>query len=89
MDVSYVLYLSRHTLETALLIASPILLVAMLSGLSISLLQAVTSLKDMTMTLVPKLVAIGITALFFGNWMMQVLIKFTLEIFTQIQSYGR
>ena len=89
MDISYVLYLSRHTLETALLIASPILLVAMLSGLSISLLQAVTSLKDMTMTLVPKLVAIGITALFFGNWMMQVLIKFTLEIFTQIQSYGR
>ena len=89
MDVSYVLYLSRHTLETALLIASPILLVSLISGLSISLLQAVTSLKDMTMTLVPKLVAIGITALFFGNWMMQVLIKFTLEIFTQIQSYGR
>lgn len=88
MDVSYVLYLSRHTLETALLVASPILLVSMISGLSISLFQAVTSLKDMTMTLVPKLLAIGITALIFGNWMMQVIMKFTQEIFQQIQSYG-
>lgn len=88
MDAGYILYLSRHTLETALLVASPILLVSMISGLTISLFQAVTSLKDMTMTLVPKLVAIGVTALFFGNWMMQVIIKFTLEIFTQIQTYG-
>ncbi len=88
MDTGYILYLSRHTLETALLVSSPILLVSMISGLTISLFQAVTSLKDMTMTLVPKLVAIGITALLFGNWMMQVLIKFTLEIFDQIQAYG-
>jgi len=88
MDSAYVLYLGRHTLETALLISAPILLVSMLSGLTISLFQAVTSLKDMTMTLVPKLLAIGITALFCGNWMMQVIIKFTVEIFDRIQSYG-
>ncbi len=89
MDASYVLYLGRHTLETALLVASPILLVSVISGLAISLFQAVTSLKDMTLTLVPKLLAIGITALIFGNWMMQVIVKFTVEIFNQIQSYGQ
>jgi flagellar biosynthetic protein FliQ len=88
MDTTYILYLGRHTLETALLVSAPILLVSMISGIIISLFQAVTSLKDMTMTLVPKLLAIGITALFFGNWMMQVIIKFTLDIFNQIQSYG-
>lgn len=88
MDATYILYLGRHTLETALLVSAPILLVSMISGIIISLFQAVTSLKDMTMTLVPKLLAIGITALFFGNWMMQVIIKFTLDIFNQIQSYG-
>jgi flagellar biosynthesis protein FliQ len=42
----------------------------------------------MTLTMVPKLVAVGVTALFFGNWMMQVLLKFTNEIFNQIQTYG-
>jgi flagellar biosynthetic protein FliQ len=89
MDANYILYLGRHTLETALLLASPILLVCMLSGLIISIFQTVTSIKDMTLTMVPKLVAMCITTLLFGNWMMQVLMRFTLEIFNQIQSYGQ
>ena len=88
MDTTYVLYLGRHTLETALLVASPLLLVSIFMGLIVSLFQAVTSLKDMTMTLVPKLLAMGITSLIFGNWMLQMIMKFTVEIFGQIQSYG-
>jgi len=88
MDTGYILYLGRHTMETALIIAAPVLLVSIVTGLVVSLFQTVTNLKDMTMTLVPKLIAIGLTALVFGNWMTQVLIKFTLEIFNQIQSYG-
>ncbi len=89
MDINYILYLGRHTLETALLVASPLLLVCVVSGLVISLFQTVTSLKDMTLTVVPKLVAICVATLVFGNWMMQVLIRFTTEIFNQIQSYGQ
>ena len=89
MDANYILYLGRHTLETALLVASPLLLVCVLSGLVISIFQTVTSLRDMTLTIVPKLVAMCITMLLFGNWMMQVLIRFTVEIFNQIQSYGQ
>jgi len=89
MDANYILYLGRHTLETALLVASPLLLVCVLCGVIVSLFQTVTSLRDMTLTIVPKLVAMCITMLLFGNWMMQVLIRFTLEIFNQIQSYGQ
>jgi len=88
MDVNYILYLGRHTLETALLLAAPILLVCMVSGLLVSLFQTVTSIRDMTLTMVPKLMAVGITSLIFGNWMIQVLLGFTREIFNQIQSYG-
>lgn len=88
MDADYILYLGRHTLETAVLIAAPILLVCMLSGLLVSLFQTVTSIRDMTLTMVPKLMAVAITALIFGNWMIQVLLGFTREIFNQIQSYG-
>ena len=88
MDTNLVIYLGKHTLETALLLAAPILLVCMFSGLIVSLFQTVTSLKDMTLTIVPKLLAVGITALLFGNWMLQVLIRFSHEIFSQIQAYG-
>ena len=89
MDGNYILYLGRHTLETALLISAPILLVCMFTGIAVSMIQTITSLKDMTMTIVPKLLAVGAMALLFGNWMLQILMKFTLEIFTQIQSYGQ
>jgi flagellar biosynthetic protein FliQ len=88
MDINYVLYLGRHTLETALLIAAPLLIVCMGMGIFISLFQAVTSLKDMTLTIVPKLLGMSVATLVFGNWMMQILIRFTNEIFAYIRGYG-
>lgn len=88
MDADYILYLGRHTMETALLVAAPILIVCMASGIIVSLFQTVTQIRDMTLTMAPKIIGAGLTALFFGNWMLQVLIRFTTEIFAQIQSYG-
>ena len=88
MDAEYIIYLGRHMLETALMLAAPILLVCAITGIVVSLLQAVTSIRDMTLTIVPKLVGVGFAALLFGNWMLDVIMKFTMEIFNQIQSYG-
>ncbi|NLK42717.1 MAG: flagellar biosynthetic protein FliQ [Planctomycetes bacterium] len=88
MDVDLVLYLGRHTMETALLLSAPILVVCIFTGIVISLFQTVTSIRDMSLTIAPKLIAVGITALLFGNWMLQVLMKFTTEIFSRIQGYG-
>ena len=88
MDSSLVIYLGRHTLETALLLSAPVLIACVLVGLIISILQAVTSIKDMTLTIVPKLLAVGVVVLIFGNWMLQVALKFTIEIFSYIQKVG-
>lgn len=88
MDSSFVLYLGRHTLETALLLAAPILLTCMIVGVTVTLLQAVTSIRDMTLTMVPKLFAVGVVILLFGGWMLQVTIRFTNEIFSHIQNIG-
>jgi len=88
MDVDMVLHLGRHTMETALLLSAPILLVCVFAGIIISLFQTVTSIRDMSLTIAPKLIAVGFTALMFGNWMLQMLMKFTTEIFSRIQSYG-
>ena len=86
MDTSYVLYLGRHTLETALLLGAPILITCMVVGVFITLLQAVTSIRDMTLTIVPKLLAVGAVTLLFGSWMLQMVLRFTVEIFAQIQN---
>ena len=89
MDSSYVLYLGRHTLETALLLVAPILLTCMFVGLVVTLLQAVTSIRDMTLTIVPKLLAVGAVILICGGWMLQVILKFTNEIFAHVQNIGQ
>ena len=88
MDSSFALYLGRHTLETALMLAAPILVTCMLVGVTVTLLQAVTSIRDMTLTIIPKLLAVGTVVLLFGSWMMQVTLRFTMEIFAHMQNVG-
>jgi len=89
MDGSFALYLGRHTLETALLVSAPILITCIVVGVTVTLLQAVTSIRDMTLTIVPKLLAVGVVILLFGGWMLQVMIRFTHEIFSHIQNIGQ
>jgi flagellar biosynthetic protein FliQ len=88
MDSSFTLYLCRHTLETALLLSAPILITCIVVGVVITLFQAVTSIRDMTITIVPKLVAVGAVTLLTGGWMLELMLRFTNEIFGYIQNIG-
>ena len=89
MNSSFILYLGRHTLETTLLLATPILLTCMVVGVVVTLFQAITSIRDMTLTIVPKLLAVGVVTLLCGGWMLQVTLRFFTEIFAHIQNVGR
>ncbi|MHC4622747.1 MAG: flagellar biosynthetic protein FliQ [Planctomycetota bacterium] len=89
MGSSFVLYLGRHTLEVALMLAAPILLTCMVVGVAVTLFQAVTSIRDMTLTMVPKLLAVGAVILLLGGWSLEVILEFTNEIFGHIQNVGR
>lgn len=86
MDSGFILYLARHTLEVSLLVSAPILLTCLIVGVIITLLQAVTSIRDMTLAIVPKLLAVGVVMLIFGSWMLDLLLRFTYEIFGYIQN---
>jgi len=86
MDSSFILYLGRHTLETALLLSAPILLTCMVVGVLMTLFQAVTSIRDMTLTIVPKLLAVGTVVLICGGWLLEVILRFTNEMFGHIQN---
>lgn len=88
MDSSFALYIGRHTLETALILSAPMLLTCMVVGIVVTLFQAVTSIRDMTLTIIPKLLVLGVVTLIFSSWMLQVLLRFTTEIFSLIQTVG-
>jgi flagellar biosynthetic protein FliQ len=88
MDGDLVIYLGRRTLETALLLSAPVLAVTTVLGVFVAMVQAVTSLRDMTMGLVLKLAGVGITMLVTAGWSLQVAVDFTHEVFNHLQSLG-
>jgi flagellar biosynthesis protein FliQ len=88
MDADLVLYLTRRTLETALLLAAPTLAVVLIVGAIVALIQTVTSIKDMTMSTVLKLAGVGVTLLVTGGWSLQIAVDFTREIFNYLQELG-
>lgn len=85
MSGELVLFLGRRTLETALLMAAPVMIVAIALGLLISLFQAITSIRDMSLTIVPKIAGIAVTMMIAGGWMLQQAVNFTKEVFDAVQ----
>jgi flagellar biosynthesis protein FliQ len=71
---------------TGLLICLPVLGLVMLVGLTISLLQVVTQVQEMSLTFVPKLVTAGISLVVFGPWMLRQLTQFSTRLWTGIPS---
>lgn len=88
MDESQVLHLGRKVLETALMLSAPVMIVAISVGLITAMLQAITSIRDMTLGMVLKIAAVGATLLIFGGWMMSIAVRFTYEIFQVIDQLG-
>jgi flagellar biosynthesis protein FliQ len=88
MDPELVLHIGRRALETALLVAAPVLATALIVGVLVAMLQAVTSVRDMTMGMVLKIACVGIVLMICGGWMMQVAVAFTNEVFTHMQAVG-
>lgn len=84
-----VMSIARETLLTAIILAGPALLVGMLVGLIISMFQAVTQIHEQTLTFVPKLLAILLSLLVFGPWMLKILTEFTVNILGNLHNVIR
>jgi len=74
----------QRALLIALMLAAPMLLFGLVAGLAISIVQAVTQIQEMTLTFIPKMVAICFAVIIFGQWMLLTLMRFTREIFELI-----
>jgi flagellar biosynthetic protein FliQ len=86
MSHTLVVDLARNAIMLALLISGPMLLVALIIGLTVSVLQAVTQIQEQTLAFVPKLVGVSVVFLVALPWVMQLMVKYTTELFRSLPS---
>lgn len=84
MDTAMVIDLARHALWTAVLVSAPLLVIALVVGVLIGVIQAATSINEMTLSFIPKLIALALALLVFGSWQLVTLVDFTRSIFQRI-----
>jgi flagellar biosynthetic protein FliQ len=77
MSYALVTDLARNALMVTVLIAAPLLIVALLVGLLVSIIQTVTQVQEQTLSFLPKLVAVGVTFIIALPWMLQLLVQYT------------
>jgi flagellar biosynthetic protein FliQ len=84
MTPESVMTLGRHAMEITLMIAAPMLLVALIIGLVVSIFQAATQINEQTLSFIPKLVGIFVALVVAGPWMLSVILDYMREVFTGI-----
>jgi flagellar biosynthesis protein FliQ len=84
MNDSMVLQIGVQAMIAAAKLGAPILLVSLAVGLVVSLLQSVTQVQEVTLTFVPKFVAVGLVILVAGSWMLTEIVAFTRSMFEMI-----
>jgi flagellar biosynthetic protein FliQ len=84
-----IIALAVETLKLSLLLSLPALLVGMIVGLLVSIFQATTQINEMTLSFVPKIIAIAIVLIFTMPWMMNEMIDFTKYVFSLIPTFLR
>jgi flagellar biosynthetic protein FliQ len=78
-----------EAIKMTLLLSAPMLITGLVVGLIISIIQTATQINEMTITFVPKIVAVGIAILLFFPWMMQLMTDYTRNLFMNLNSYIR
>ncbi len=78
-----------EAIKTAILLAAPMLLAGLTVGLLVSIFQAATSINELTLTFIPKMLAVACALLFFLPWMVQTMVIFTQNLFNNIVTYIR
>jgi flagellar biosynthetic protein FliQ len=88
MNPDFVIHIAKEAIEVTLYVSLPIMGVGLLVGLLISLFQAVTQIHEMTLTFVPKIIAVLLCLLFLLPWMMQKMIFYTEQLIINLPRYA-
>ena len=86
MGNDFVIEISNQAIKTVLMLASPMLIGALLVGILVSLFQAVTQINEQTLSFIPKMFVIIAALVIFSPWMMEVMTSFTKDLILSIPS---
>ena len=84
MTPESVMMMGTEAMKVALALAAPLLLVALVTGLIISMLQAATQINEMTLSFIPKILAVFVTMVVAGPWMLNLLLDYMRTLFSNI-----
>ncbi len=87
MSQDLVMKLARDTLQITLMLSAPLLLVSLVVGIAVSILQVVTSIQDMTLTLIPKMLAVFIVFLLMLPWALHLLVSYSTQLFGHLERF--
>ncbi|QCI25314.1 flagellar biosynthetic protein FliQ [Buchnera aphidicola (Sitobion avenae)] len=84
MTSEYVMELFHNAMKVTLIIASPLLLAALISGLIISILQAATQINEQTLSFIPKIISVLGAIAILGPWMLGIMLDYMHNLFNNI-----
>jgi flagellar biosynthesis protein FliQ len=87
MSSDFVIRIAGEAVYTVLKVSAPILVLALVVGLLISIFQATTQIQEQTLAFVPKIVVVLLCILIFGPWMLTTLVDFTYHIYDNLHNY--
>lgn len=88
MSSQFVISIAEKGVYTVLLIAGPLMLLALVIGLIVSIFQATTQIQEQTLAFIPKIVAVLVGLVFFGPWMLSQIVSFTYNIFNNLDKFA-
>jgi flagellar biosynthetic protein FliQ len=88
MSIEFVNQIIKQALITVLLVSAPAMLVGLIVGLVVSIFQAVSQIHEVTLSFIPKIIAIFVSLMIFGHWMINVVVTFTTQILSNLSNYG-
>ncbi len=89
MTEQLIIELGQQTIKTTAMLAGPMLIAALVVGLLISVLQAVTQINEATLTFIPKMAIVAIVFVVAAPWMLDVISHFTVELYSGIAEMVR
>ncbi|ADP32150.1 flagellar biosynthetic protein FliQ [Bacillus atrophaeus] len=88
MSSEFVISMAEKAVYVTLLISGPLLAIALLVGLVVSIFQATTQIQEQTLAFIPKIVAVLLGLIFFGPWMLSTILSFTTELFSNLNRFA-
>lgn len=89
MGEDLIISIGQETIKTTAMLAAPMLGAALIVGLIVSVLQAITQINEATLTFIPKIIVIGIVIIIAAPWMIDTMTRFTVGLFENLPTYVR